>query len=1089
MGNAPSSQRVLTGYAIWMAVLISVHYSFFGLRTEFAGVIELTGVWAIGVGVYLNRPAKWSPWVLIAAANLCASIGDVSGHTLELVDHTVLGFPSFSDVIYLCAYPLYVVGLALFILFRTHGRDRRSAVDALLLTIGLGLLSWLFLVRPDTMNSSLTFAQKFSVAAYPVGDLLILMTLARLLAPGTARGWSIRLITIGTLAALASDVIYDILQANRLYHPGTLLSLGWLICYTAWGAAALCPDMRELTEPVPYRAADTSRAWVLALLFAGLLVPIFQFVWGVYTNDGTEAELSVVSGILFVLVLSRLWDVVRSHRRGSDRERTLRVAAGALARAGTVEEVAAAVQDAAASFNPGVPPARAALLAVRDGDRLRLVTQGPRSRPEELGDPVRLWMQLIDGPGSRYVSIPEIAAARRRAGLPVPGSSSEAGDYAAAESVIGYEGALLCPLNLVDRPSGDPFIGMLAFFGSSRHLANRSAVLEILAGQTALAVERITLSQVVIRQRGEALFRTLVHDASDVILIIGDGGKIRYATPSAAEIFGSVPVEGAVLTDLVALEGREDVSRVLDLIFTGLGGGGAAGFVLQIKRLDGRSVIVEIRSSDLRGDATVGGVVLTLRDVTAERELQDELERRAFHDALTGLPNRVLFAERASEAIASARRDGRVAGVLFVDLDDFKIVNDTMGHGAGDELLQAVAARLVAAVRKSDTAARLGGDEFALLIDDAPDVEAVESSAERILAALDQPVRLSGLSPGNPQSSVLCPASVGVATSEDSADADQALRHADLALYAAKAAGKRRWRRYAAALSAGMIRRREVQVALEDALRDSAFTLVYQPIVALHSGEISGFEALVRWPHPEWGMMLPAEFIELAEETGHIVQLGEWVLKQALSDMVRWRRQLGIEAVAAPHISVNVSARQFLEPGFVKGVRRTLRLSGLPPSALVLELTESVLLGGDERIREDLDDLRDIGLRLAIDDFGTGYSSLAYLLDLPIDILKIDKTFVTGIGDSVRQRALVAGIVGLARTLGLVTVAEGIETMNERELLAEMRCQYGQGYLLSAPVDANKAEALLRLGALAPRLPRQRRKPTASGDYGYLTDL
>jgi diguanylate cyclase (GGDEF)-like protein/PAS domain S-box-containing protein len=1087
MGNAPSSQRVLTGYAIWMAVLIAIHYSFRGLRTEFAGVIELSGVWAMGLGVYLNRPARRSPWVLIGVANLCAAVGDVSGHTLELLDHTRLGFPSFADVIYLCTYPLYVSGLALFILFRTHGRDRRSAVDALLLTIGLALLSWLFLVRPHTMDASLTFAQKFTVAAYPVGDLLILMTLVRLIAPGTARGWPVRLITVGTLTALASDVTYDVLQANGLYREDTLLSLGWLICYTAWGAAALHPDMTELTEPTPYRAADTSRTWVLALLLAGLLVPIFQFVWAVNTDDGTEAILAVVSGILFVLVLSRLWDVVRSHRRGIDRERTLRVAAGALASAGSVEEVAAAVRVAAAAFNPGVPQARAAVLAVRDGDRLRLIAPGPRSRPEELGDPVRVWLRLIDGTRCRYVSIAEISAARKRAGLRVTATAAAAVAY-----VDGYEGALLCPLNLTDRPSGDPFIGLLAFFGTRRHLTARSAVLEILAGQTALAVERITLSQVVVRQRGEALFRTLVHDASDVILIIDDAGKIRYATPSAADIFGSVPVEGAALTELVAPGGREDAGRVLDLIFATLGGDGAAGtagtaaFVLRIRRLDGRAVIVEIRSSDLRDDETVGGVVLTLRDVTAQRELEDELKRRAFHDALTGLPNRTLFVEHASEAIAAARRNGRVAGVLFVDLDDFKVVNDTMGHSAGDELLLAVAARLVAAVRRSDTAARFGGDEFALLIDDAPDVEAVESSAERILAALDEPVALAG-SAEHPESSVLCPASIGVATSVDSADADEALRHADLALYAAKSAGKRRWRRYAAALSAGMLRRREVQVALEDALRESAFTLVYQPIVALESGEIAGFEALVRWPHPEWGMMLPGEFIELAEETGHIVALGDWVLKQALADMAAWRKRLDLDQAAAPHISVNVSARQFLDPGFVDGVRRTLRLSGLPPSALVLELTESLLLGGDERIHSDLDDLRDIGLRLAIDDFGTGYSSLAYLLALPIDILKIDKTFVTGIADSDRQRALVAGIVGLARTLGMVAVAEGIETGGERELLADMGCEYGQGYLLSKPVDATRAEGLLRRGALAPRLPRQRRRPTAPGDY--LTDL
>jgi diguanylate cyclase (GGDEF)-like protein/PAS domain S-box-containing protein len=1083
MGNAALSRWALAGYGIWMSVLIALHYSVPAARTEFAAAVELSGVLAIGFGVYLNRPAQWWPWVLIGAANLCAAVADVTWRALEVADHTEFRFPSFADVLYLTAYPLYVAGLALFILYRTYGRDRRSAMDALLLTIGLGLLSWLFLLRPDTMNSGLTFAQKFVVAAYPLGDLLILMTLARLLTPGTATGWPILFITIGTLTALASDVTYDILQARGVFHQGGLLSLGWLLCYVAWGAAALHPDMTELTEPARYRSAETSRIWVLALLFASMLVPTFQFVWAVYSGNGTEGELAIVTGLLFILVLSRLWDVVQSNRRGMSRERTLRLAASALASATSVEEVAAAVRFAASAFNPGVPEARAAVLCVREADRLRLIEPGSRSRPDDRGDPVPVWLRLIGGPSPRFVSIPEIAVARGNAGLPVPGEPTSTNLSAASK--IEYEGALLCPLNLSYRPSGDPFIGMLAFFGSRRHLANRAAALEILAGQTVLAVERITLSQQVVRQRGEALFRTLVQDASDVILIIDEDARVRYATPSAVDIFGPVPVEGAVLPELVQPEGREDVSRVLDLIFTGLAGRGAAGVVLRLKRLDGQDVIVEILSSDLREDETVGGVVLTLRDVTARRELEEELKHRAFNDALTGLPNRALFVERASDAIAAARRNGRVAGVLFVDLDDFKVVNDTMGHSAGDELLVAVGARLTSAVRKADTAARLGGDEFALLIDDAPDVAAVERSAERILAAFEEPIKLAGSSE-HPESSVLCLASVGVATSVDSADADEALRHADLALYAAKAAGKRNWRRYAEALSAGMLRRRAVRIALEDALRDSAFTLVYQPIVALRSGEIAGFEALVRWPHAEWGMMLPSEFIELAEETGHIVPLGDWVLKQALTDMVTWRRRLGMDAmVPPPHVSVNVSARQFRDPGFVDGVRHTLRRSGLPSSSLMLELTESLLLDGGDRIREDLADLRDIGVRLAIDDFGTGYSSLAYLLDLPIDVLKIDKAFVTGMGDSDRRRSLVGGIVALGKTLGLTTVAEGIEATGERELLADMGCDFGQGYLLSVPVDANDAEALLRRGALVPRLPRQRRKPSRD----YLTDL
>jgi diguanylate cyclase (GGDEF)-like protein len=501
--------------------------------------------------------------------------------------------------------------------------------------------------------------------------------------------------------------------------------------------------------------------------------------------------------------------------------------------------------------------------------------------------------------------------------------------------------------------------------------------------------------------------------------------------------------------------------------------------------------MLEVRWSDLRRDATVGGLVLTLRDVTEQHMLEEELKYRAFHDALTGLPNRSLFAREAAGALEAARAVGRTAGVLFVDLDDFKVVNDTMGHGVGDELLVAVAARLAATVRKSDTAARLGGDEFALLIDDAADPDAVDAFAERIVAAFTEPFALT-------EAKVLATATVGVATSQDSGDVDELLRHADLALYAAKTAGKRRWRHYQPVLTSGMLMRREIQAALEDAVQSSAFTLVYQPIVALGSGEIDGFESLIRWPHPRWGMMLPGQFISLAEETGLIVPLGAWVLRQALADMVRWRRELPPPAAPAPgaptpdpdgpHVSVNVSARQFRDPGFVDSVRQALHASALPPSALLIELTESLLLGGNDRIRADLNELKEIGVKLAIDDFGTGYSSLGYLLELPIDVLKVDKTFVTGIASSWRRHALVEGIVRLARTLEVEVIAEGIETETERELLAGMGCQFGQGYLLSVPVDAASALAMLRRGhGLVTELPP--RQPRRTPDGRYLTDL
>jgi diguanylate cyclase (GGDEF)-like protein/PAS domain S-box-containing protein len=593
-------------------------------------------------------------------------------------------------------------------------------------------------------------------------------------------------------------------------------------------------------------------------------------------------------------------------------------------------------------------------------------------------------------------------------------------------------------------------------------------------------------------------------------MIVGDDGRVKYATPSTATVFGDIGVEGAVFWDLVAPEERGDFVRT----FTELRESARFGprFVDQrILRRDGKRVHIQARCSDLRDEPTVDGLVFTLRDVTEQHKLEEEMRHRAFHDALTGLPNRVLLQDRIAQQLASTRRTALIAGVLFVDLDDFKVVNDTLGHSVGDELLVEAAGRLHQLVRGSDTAARLGGDEFALLIGNAKDTAAVEAAAERVVSAFAEPFALAtGL--------VTSTVTVGVATTLDSVDTDELLRHADLALYAAKAAGKRQWRRYQPVLSTGLLRRRELQEALEEAVSTSAFTLVYQPIVALDTGELAGFEALIRWPHPEWGMMQPDQFITLAEETGQIIAIGAWVLERATTDLAGWLREAAVPSVPAPrqpgvaqppgaeqpgaprrpevpqppgaelpggrlpaprrdlYVSVNVSARQFADPAFADNVRRVLASSGLKSSALTLELTETALLRRDERLYSDLMELKSIGVKLAIDDFGTGYSSLSYLRELPFDVVKMDKSFVDGIADSEQRLALADGIVQIARTLRLEVVAEGIESEVQRDLLTEMGCHYGQGYLLAMPMQPSEAEELARRGFPHPSLVPTRRR-------------
>jgi diguanylate cyclase (GGDEF)-like protein/PAS domain S-box-containing protein len=1046
LGGALTSRRqMLTGYLVWLALLVATYYGRPGLRTEAWGLMGLSGVLAIVAGVFINRPPRKTPWLLLAAANLTFAAGQISFLFLTEVRKAKVPFPSIADGFYLAAYPLYAAGMLIFIWSRTPDRDRRSLIDALTLTVGLALLSWIYLILPYVHNPGLSWLQKSVAIAYPLGDVLVLAMIARLIVPGTARTRAVQLLTLGTVGLLASDVSFGLEQLHGSFHAGSVVDLGWAVFYGAWGAAALHPSMTELTRPIGRPSAVTSPIRLTVLMLASFIAPAVLFIQSFTGQNHDDSVIAVFSAVLYLLVLSRLWEVAASHHRVLRRERTVRLAGPSLASAVSVAEVVTTIERAAvALFDPRSP--REALLVVRDDDTLRKAAAAVGDSPllDRLAGLIESCLPLLTG--SQPLFLP-VARLGERASVLLP----------------GCDGMLLCPITLKDRRSGDPMIAVLAVFGGQRTLADLSATLEILAQQTALAVERVILSKEVIRRGSEAYFQTLVQDTSDAILIVGDDGIVRYATPSAASIFGDIIVDGVALRDLVRDGERDELMRALDRMREQAGRRSYRGD-LRITRRDNVSVHVQVRCSDLRDEGTVGGMVLTLRDVTEERRLEEELKHRAFHDALTGLPNRLLFQDRAARGVVATRRGGTTAGVLFVDLDDFKVVNDTMGHSVGDELLVAVGARLSSVVRDSDMAARLGGDEFAVLVEGVADSAAVDAFADRIVAAFGEPFALSG-------GSVLSTATVGVATTQDSADVDELLRHADLALYAAKAAGKRQWRRYQPILSAGMVRRREVQAALETAVQNSEFSLVYQPIVDLVSGQVAGFESLVRWRHAQWGMMQPGQFIELAEETGHIVPLGSWVLGQAAADVSQWVRRLARQAPL--YVSVNVSARQFRDPGFVDGVRRVLAETGLAPSALMLELTESVLLRRDERIHSYLSELKAIGVRLAMDDFGTGYSSLSYLRELPFDVLKIDKSFIDGIATSDQGLALVEGINRIAGTLHLSVIAEGIEAEAQRDLLVSMGCRYGQGYLLAMPVEADHAEALIRVGrSLVPELPR-----------------
>ncbi|WP_158845028.1 putative bifunctional diguanylate cyclase/phosphodiesterase [Streptomyces sp. NRRL WC-3742] len=1034
-------QRLMTCYLLWMVLFTGVYYLNPAQRIIWWTGIGLGGVAAIVVGVRLNRPAHARHWYLLALANLSFTAGEVVQAVQLDILHRPNPFPSAADALYLGEYVLYAAGLLGFLRWRTARQDRAGLLDALIPTIGLALLAWIYLILPYARNPDLSWLQKAVSIAYPLGDVVVLALILRLLTPHGGKSRSLHLLVLGSVGLLVSDVLYGLIQLHGTWRIGTPVELGWAAYYTAWGAAALHPSMVEVTRPVPTQQPDPGPARFALLTLASLIAPAILIIESVAGNTSNAGVIGAFSAVLYLLVLARLAVVAVDRRQAVARERALREAGARLTAAVTVEEVADAVQEAASTLMPA-EAGHVALLAVSEGGVLHV-------RHAERG-------AARHSPAATDDEVLALAAHRETVLLPVEEIGSDL-----ANRLDGMPAALLCPLTLAERPSGDPLIGALIVTGTELELTGLWGSLEILAAQAALAVERVVLSQEVTRRNSELYFRTLVQNAGDVILILDEDDGVRYASSSAERVLGYPALDGRPFSDLVPPEDSRAVGKALARMRgpTEPSPGREQSREQprehwRLLREDRTPIEAEVRYTDLRADPTVEGLVLTLRDVTEQRQMERELTHRAFHDSLTGLANRVLFADRVGHALSRGERSGAVTGVLFIDLDDFKMVNDTQGHAVGDELLVAVSLRISTALRSSDTAARLGGDEFAVLVEDAYTPADVDAIADVVLAAFAEPFRLRA-------GAVRVGASIGVATTEDSVDAAELLTHADLALYAAKAAGRRQWRHYRPALQAGLVERHELNENLDEAIAESAFQLYYQPIVDLRSGELVGFEALVRWPHDRRGMVLPDEFISLAEESGQIVPLGAWVLERAAQEAAAW--QAASPARTTP-LRVNVSARQFRDPGFVDVVRHALDTSGLPATSLVLELTESVLMRHDDRVQADMATLTGLGVALAVDDFGTGYSSLSYLREFPISLLKIDKSFVDGLGHSAQQDALVEGITRIAETLGVQVIAEGIEHPAQRDRLAAMGCPLGQGYLFAHPLTSPQARALARTG-------------------------
>ena len=909
--DATHTQSRLTLHAWWIYLCAMALLSGGYALGQFSGpawlrsglVFNLIGgasIAALILGARRNTGRSRLPWYLFAVGQGLFVTSDVLASNYERLFGHAMTFPSIADPFHLAFYPLLVAGMLLLIHERNERRDRDGLIDALIVTVALATLLWVYLIAPYADSQTKSLLTSLTSVAYPVMDILVLGVVARVAAGRHRREPAFVLLLSGAVVLLLSDAFHGLRLLDGGYDTAGILDTGWAIYYTLLGASALHPSMQLLSEPGPEPDGRLTRARLALLTCASFTAPLL-ILERVALDEHVDLYVLVgASTLMFALVLLRMAGIVHRNEQ--------------------------------------------------------------------------------------------------------------------------------------------------------------------------LAVQMVALTRESATQRSEQRLSALITNASDVICIVGKDAIINYVSPSVQRTFGYLPDElsGCTLAELVHPDERQRLLSLIASIATQLAGERAtAEFRVSHARRSWRDV--EVLGTNLLDDEAVAGIVLNIRDIGERKAFQAELEHQAFHDTLTGLPNRALFRNRVEHALSSQRRDHLPVAVLFLDVDDFKNVNDSLGHAAGDEVLQELGRRLEDCMRSVDTAARLGGDEFAVLIHEAEsELQSVEI-AHRVMDRLEGSIALPGRD-------LTLATSIGIAFSDQNMisgrDAEELLRNADAAMYMAKESGKGHYQIFQPEMHTRALARLELKTDLQRALDCGEFTLRYQPIMDLTRGDMAGMEALVRWEHPTRGTVLPIDFVSLLEDTGLIVPVGRHVLCEACA----WAARMQRECPRDPPLSmaVNVSAHQLQRPEFIDEVRSALDETGIVPSSLTLELTESVMMQDMELSLMRLNGLRALGVKLAIDDFGTGYSSLNYIRQFPVDILKIDRSFLADPNPETTE--LTAAIVALARILSLKAVAEGIENPAQLELLRDMNCDFGQGFHFARPLHAEEimrmasAQAGTGVPATAPQL-------------------
>jgi diguanylate cyclase (GGDEF)-like protein/PAS domain S-box-containing protein len=979
-------------------------------------ILGLAPVLAIAAGVRLYRPQARLAWSLVALGFLLFWFGDLYTYSYPLLLNREVPFPSLGDAAYLAVYPALIAGLVILQRRRTRRGDRGSAIDASILTVGLALPSWVWLIAPYVHDHSLTTVGRLVSVAYPMADVLLLAVAVRLALDGGQRRLSFHLMIASIVCLLATDFLYGLMLMQGTYDHQLWLDVGWIGFYLLWGAAALHPTMAEIDEPAVQSGGVLTRFRLGLLAGASLISPTIGIVDDLSHGDYDFAVVRAASITLFCLVLVRMAGLIRQQERSLERERMLSAAGADLVAATSRDEIR-----------------QVALSAARAMAGSELVT-GLHPLPAAGGEGQTALRDAADRG--------EVVRLRRE-------------QLAALDVPVDHDRVLVLDLS---RRRAERLLLVVA--GRTTPAEPVRTSLRALAAQVALALERTELTEEVHRRRGEARFGSLVRHASDLITVIGPEGTISYQSPSVERLLG-FDADGMVGRRFDELLDPSDRDRVRELLADAAALGREEPEVLQFTLVheNGTPHLFEVNCTNLLGDEHVGGIVLNCRDISERKAFEEQLTHQAFHDPVTGLANRALFAERVRHAIARTRREHQSVAVVFLDLDDFKTINDSLGHAAGDEVLVEVAKRLATSIRASDTAARFGGDEFALLLEDIDGVQEAADTADRVLESLALPLRVA-----HKELSLRCSIGISVVSQGVAAGAEELIRDADAAMYRAKRDGKGSYRMFEPEMHEGVLARLELRTDLQRAIATEQLELYYQPVVRIHDGSVTGVEALLRWRHPERGMIPPDQFIPLAEETGLIIPIGRWVLREGCRHARRMRDTLAARADLT--MSINLSVKQLQHSDVIADVRDAVEEAGIDPSALTLEITETVLMADTELAVTRLEELKALGVNLALDDFGTGYSSLSYLSRFPVDILKMDRSFLRE-GATPEMSGLASAVLALGSTLELDVVAEGIEQPEQWTSLRELGCEFGQGFLFARPMNAEAALQHLSAATLA----------------------